>query len=39
MMVFYEDDYPNFNALKTKNMTIIVSGDRSYQAEMKLYNG
>ena len=35
--VFYEDDYPAFNASNTKQMTIAVSGDRSYQAAMKLH--
>ncbi len=35
--VFYEDDYPAFDASKTRNMTITVSGDRSYQAAMKLH--
>jgi len=35
--VFYEDDYPVFNASDTKDMLITVSGDRSYQAAMRLY--
>ena len=35
--VFYEDDYPSFNASKTMDMVITVSGDRSYQAAMKLH--
>lgn len=35
--VFYEDDYPAFNASDTKDMLITVSGDRSYQAAMRLY--
>jgi uncharacterized protein (TIGR02452 family) len=34
--VFYEDDYPIFDASRTKDMRITVSGDRSYQAAMKL---
>ena len=35
--VFYEDDYPDFNATKTKNTRITVTGDRSYQAAMRLH--
>ena len=35
--VYYEDDYPAFNASDTKDMLITVSGDRSYQAAMRLY--
>ena len=35
--VFYEDDYPAFDASKTWDTIIIVSGDRSYQAAMKLH--
>ena len=35
--VFYEDDYPAFDSSNTKQMTITVSGDRSYQAAMKLH--
>ncbi len=34
--VFYEDDYPAFDASRTKDMRITVSGDRSYQAAMRL---
>ncbi|MCR5088315.1 MAG: TIGR02452 family protein [Oscillospiraceae bacterium] len=34
--VFYEDDYPVFDSSKTKDMIISVSGDRSYQAAMRL---
>jgi uncharacterized protein (TIGR02452 family) len=34
--VFYEDDYPIFDASGTKDMRITVSGDRSYQAAMRL---
>ena len=34
--VFYEDDYPIFDASVTKDMRITVSGDRSYQAAMRL---
>lgn len=35
--VFYEDDYPTFDASKTREMIITLSGDRSYQAAMKLH--
>lgn len=35
--VFYEDDYPAFDASKTRDTIITVSGDRSYQAAMKLH--
>ncbi len=35
--VFYEDDYPVFDATKVKDMRISVSGDRSYQAAVRLY--
>ena len=35
--VFYEDDYPAFDSSKTKETVIMVSGDRSYQAAMKLH--
>ena len=35
--VFYEDDYPAFDSSKTKEMIISVSGDRSYQAAMRLH--
>ena len=34
--VLYENDYPAFDASKTKDMTIEVSGDRSFQAAMRL---
>ena len=34
--VFYENDYPAFDASKTKDMAIEVSGDRSFQAAMRL---
>ena len=34
--VFYEDDYPVFDAKKTGKTAITVSGDRSYQAAMRL---
>ncbi len=34
--VFYEDDYPAFDAKKTGKTVITVSGDRSYQAAMRL---
>ena len=35
--VFYEDDYPAFDFSKTRDTVITVSGDRSYQAAMKLH--
>ena len=35
--VFYEDDYPAFDLSKTRDTVITVSGDRSYQAAMKLH--
>ncbi len=35
--VFYEDDYPVFDASKTEEEIITVSRDRSYQAAMRLY--
>ena len=35
--VFYEDDYPAFDSSKTRDTVITVSGDRSYQAAMKLH--
>ncbi|MCR4867497.1 MAG: TIGR02452 family protein [Lachnospiraceae bacterium] len=34
--IFYEDDYPVFDASKTKSMHVTISGDRSYQAAMRL---
>ena len=34
--VFYEDDYPAFDAMDIKDELITVSGDRSYQAAMRL---
>ena len=34
--VFYEDDYPAFDTLGTKAMSVTVSRDRSYQAAMRL---
>ena len=35
--VFFEDDYPSFNIQKELDKTeITVSGDRSYQAAMRL---
>ncbi len=34
--VFYEDDYPVFDSSKTGDTIISVSGDRSYQAAMRL---
>ena len=35
--VFYEDDYPIFDASKVGNMIITVTPDRSYQAAMRLH--
>lgn len=35
--VFYEDDYPSFADRATRDTTVTVSGDRSYQAAMKLH--
>lgn len=35
--VFYEDDYPVFDASKVGNMIITVTPDRSYQAAMRLH--
>ena len=35
--VFYEDDYPAFDPSKTKDTVVAVSGDRSYQAAMRLH--
>lgn len=34
--IFYEDDYPVFDSSNIKQMTISVSGNRSYQAAMRL---
>lgn len=34
--VFYEDDYPAFDFTKTRDMVVTVSGDRSFQAAMRL---
>ncbi len=34
--VFFEDDYPAFDATDIKDELITVSGDRSYQAAMRL---
>lgn len=34
--VFYENDYPTFNSTKVENTVITVTGDRSYQAAMRL---
>ena len=34
--VFYEDDYPAFDASAVKDTAITVTGDRSYQAAMRL---
>ena len=35
--VFYENDYPDFDASRIKDNLITVSGDRSYQAAMRLH--
>ena len=35
--VFYENDYPAFNAEQTYDCTVTVSGDRSFQAAMRLH--
>lgn len=35
--VYYEDDYPVFDASRIGDTIITVSGDRSYQAAMKLH--
>lgn len=34
--VYYEDDYPQFDGKKTVDTVVTVSGDRSYQAAMRL---
>ena len=34
--VFYEDDYPDFKASGKNNTAVTVTGDRSYQAAMRL---
>ena len=34
--VFYEDDYPLYTRLPVRDMVISVSGDRSFQAAMRL---
>lgn len=34
--VFYEDDYPDFKTSGKKNTAVTVTGDRSYQAAMRL---
>lgn len=35
--VYYEDDYPDFNRTIIKDTKITVTGDRSYQAAMRLH--
>ncbi len=35
--VYYENDYPSFDQDNIKDMTIAVSGDRSFQAAMRLH--
>lgn len=35
--VYYEEDYPQFFADEDKDTAITVTGDRSYQAAMRLY--
>lgn len=37
--VFYEDDYPAFDADETREMVVAVSSDRSFQAAMRLKRG
>ncbi len=37
--VFYEDDYPKFDPSKVKDTIVSVSGDRSYQAAVRLHKG
>ncbi len=34
--VYYEDDYPKFDEQKTKDMQVTVSGERSFEAAMRL---
>ena len=34
--VYFEDDYPDFDISKEKAMTVTVTGDRSFQAAMRL---
>lgn len=35
--VFYEDDYPDFDVSEPRDTIITVSGDRSFQAAMRLH--
>ena len=35
--IFYEDDYPAFDQSNVKEMLVTISGDRSYQAAMRLH--
>ena len=35
--VYYEDDYPAFDASKTRETVVTVTGNRSYEAAMKLH--
>ncbi|MBQ4151749.1 MAG: TIGR02452 family protein, partial [Schwartzia sp.] len=35
--LFYEDDYPDFVVSKIKDTIVTISGDRSYQAAMRLH--
>jgi len=35
--LFYEDDYPDFGVSKIKDTIVTISGDRSYQAAMRLH--
>ncbi len=35
--VFYEDDYPAFDSKKIRDTAVSVTGDRSYQAAMRLH--
>lgn len=35
--VFYEDNYPDYDVSKIREMTVTVSGDRSFQAAVRLH--
>ena len=35
--IFYEDNYPAFNTSNIRNQTITVTGERSFEAAMRLY--
>ena len=34
--IYYENDYPKFDASKSRKNAITISGDRSFQAAMRL---